>query len=131
MYLYSSDKTQVISVISDYNKNKRFVINGKYKSIPENGYIELDISEVPKIGDELGVCWNINGHKWEMVSDNSKIVKIKLDTTKYIFRENWFKDKDGAPTPTYYRQNNCFTVGVSNYSKHKPSDNGIVERVVW
>lgn len=129
IYLYSKDKSQVVSIISNYNKKERIIAVGKHTSKPKKDYIELDISKTPKMGDEFGICWNINGHKWEMVNDKAKVIKVNLDTTKYVFRENWFKSKIGTPTPKYYRENNCFTVGAVNYSKHKPQENGSVERL--
>jgi hypothetical protein len=128
IYLYSKETKQVVTIISNYNNNERFICVGKHTSIPEVNYIKLDISKTTKFDDEFGICWNINGHIWEMVNDKSKIINSKLDTSKYVFRESWFKDKNGTSTPKYYRENNCFTVSAINYSKHKPQENGFVER---
>ncbi len=127
IYLYSKDKSQVVSIISNYSKKERIIAVGKHTSKPKKGYIELDISETTKLDDEFGICWNSNGYKWEMVNDKAKIVKVSLDTTKYVFRENWFKD-EGTPNTKYYIKANCFTVGALNYSKHYPQENGSVER---
>lgn len=128
IHLYSKDRSQVVSVISDYTKKERIIAVGKHTSKPNKDYLELDISKTSKIGDEIGVCWNINGHKWEMVNDKAKVLKVNLDTTKYIFRGNWFKD-EGVPNTKYYIKKDCFTVGVLNYSKHVPEENGSVERL--
>lgn len=127
IHLYSKDRSQVVSVISDYVKNERIIAVGKHKSKPVKDYIKLDISETSKIGDEIGICWNVNGNQWEMVNDKTKVVKWNLDTTKYVFRENWFKD-GGSPNAKYYRQSDCYTVGVLNYSKQFPEENGWVEK---
>ena len=127
IFLYSKDKTQVVSIISSYSKNERIIAIGKHISKPKKNYLELDISKITKLGDEFGICWNSNGHKWEMVNDKAKIVKVSLDTTKYVFRENWFKD-EGTPNTRYYIKASCFVVGALNYSKHYPEENGSVER---
>ena len=128
VYLYSQDKLQTITIISDYNKNERIVANGKHTSKPKTNYYKLDISNITELGDEIGVCWSINGHNWELVNDKAKVIKVNIDTSKYVFRKSWFRDKRKIPTPKYYRQTNCFTVGMLNYSKHKPLENGSVSR---
>ncbi|MNQ29924.1 hypothetical protein D3C85_432530 [compost metagenome] len=128
IYLYSKDKSQVVSIISNYSKNERIIAVGKHFSKPKNNYIELDISKITELNDQFGICWNSNGYKWEMVNDKAKIVTVSLDTTKYIFRENWFKE-EGTPNIKYYIEVNCFTVGALNYTKHYPEENGSVERL--
>ncbi len=129
VYLYSKDKTQVITIISDYDKNKRTIAVGKHSSKPKMNFIELDISEITRLGDELGVCWGINGHTWELVNHKAKVTEIKLDTTKYIFKENWYKDDRGVPNAKYYRKENCFTFETINYTEHYPKANGYVEKL--
>ncbi|PQJ16577.1 hypothetical protein [Aureicoccus marinus] len=127
IHLYSKDKSQVVSIISNYNKKERIIAVGKHISKPVKDYIELDISKTTKLDDQFGICWNTNGHKWEMVNDKAKIVKVALDTTIYVFRESWFKDK-GTPNTKYYIKTDCFVVGALNYSEHYPEENGSVER---
>ena len=128
IYLYSEDKSQIVSVITNNIKNERIIAVGKHKSLPKKDYIILNISKITELNDEFGICWNSNGHRWEMVNDKAIIVKISLDTTKYVFREQWFKD-EGTPNTKYYIKANCFTVGALNYSKHYPVGNGSVERI--
>ncbi len=130
IYLMPQDKSQVITVFSLYNKNRRVIALGKHKTIPKENIIVLDISKTPKLGlgDELGICWDINNHNWELVNDKAIVIENKLDSSKYVFKENWPKDKSNIPTPVYYWNNNCFTVGFATYSKIKPSGNGSVER---
>ncbi|MFI2744369.1 hypothetical protein ACG2LH_16660 [Zhouia sp. PK063] len=127
IYLYSKDKSQVVSIISNYSKKERIIAVGKHTSKPIKDYIELDISKTTKLDDEFGICWNTNGHKWELVNDKAKIVKVALDTTKYVFRESWFKDK-GTPNTKYYIKTDCFVVEALNYSELYPEENGSVER---
>jgi len=128
IYLYPKDKFQIITIISDYQKNKRIVAVGKHITIPKDNYIELNISKITQLGDEIGVCWQRNNHIWELVNHNATIVEINLDTTKFLFKSNWHEDERGIPTPKYYREEDCFTVGMLNYSKHKPLENGYVVR---
>ena len=127
IYLYSKDKSQVVSIISDYTKKERIIAVGKHTSKPKKDYIELDISKTTKLDDQFGICWNSNGYKWEMVNDKAKVVKVNLDTTKYVFRESWFKNK-GTPNTKYYIKTDCFVVGALNYSEHYPEENGSVKR---
>ena len=128
IYLYSKDKSQVVSIISNYSKKERIIALGKHISKPKKDYIILDISKITKLDDEFGICWNSNGYKWEMVNDKARIVKVSLDTTKYVFRESWFED-EGTPNTKYYTKAKCFIVGALNYSKHYPEENGSVERI--
>ncbi len=67
IHLYSKDKSQVVSIISNYTKKERIIAVGKHTSKPKKDYIELDISKTTELDDQFGICWNSNGHKWEMV----------------------------------------------------------------
>jgi hypothetical protein len=129
MYLYSSDKTQVVTILTDYTNNKRFIVNGKHKYIPKDNYYLIDISQISELGDEIGVCWSIGGKEWQIVNDKARIIEIKIDTSSYSFKDRWYKNERGIPNAKYYRQDNCFTVGVLNYSENFPRENGSVERV--
>ena len=127
MYLYSKDRSHIITVISDYETNKRIIAIGKVTNQPKKNYVQLDISEVTELADEIGVCWfDIGG--WQIVNDKSKIVRVDMDTTKYVIKTKWNNDKEGMPTPAYYKKENCYTVGALSYSKIHPNDNGHVER---
>ncbi|WP_430908522.1 hypothetical protein [Maribacter sp. 2-571] len=128
IYLYPADRSQVVTIISNYTARGRAIAIGKHSEMPEKGYVLLDISGIREGGDEIGICWDKNGHRWEMVNNGSRVINNKLDTTQYVFRDEWFKDKRGIANPEYYWQPNCFTVGTLDFSKHKPKENGIVER---
>jgi len=127
LYLYPKDKSQVITIFSDYNNNLRYIANGKHKTIPKEDYIKLDISEITRLGDEVGVCWK-DKNSWEFVNHKARVIEVKLDTIKYSFKQRWYEDDKGIPNAKYFRKENCFTVGILNYSKHFPSENGIVVR---
>ena len=129
LYLYPNDKSQAITIFSNYSKETRLVAVGKHETIPKSNYILLNISKIRKDGDAIGVCWNKNGHRWEMVNNGAEVLKIELDTTKYIFRSSWFKDDRDIPSSTYYENEGCFVVETLDYSKPKPKENGIVERL--
>lgn len=128
IYLYPKDKSQVISIISDYSKNQRIIAVGKHKSKPKRNYFLLDISKVTNLGDEIGICWKINDDGWEIANEKANILDSNIDTTKYVFRGYWFKDRTGAPNTLYYIKENCLTLETLNYTKFYPEENGVVER---
>lgn len=128
LYLYSKDKTQVITIFSDYYNNERIVALGKLNLKPKNNYVKLDISEVTELGDEIGVCWFGKNTGWQFVNDNSKIAEVHLDTTKYKIKTQWYLDEDNTPNAKYYRLKNCFTIGMLKHSTIYPSENGSIER---
>ncbi|WP_281228763.1 hypothetical protein [Flavobacterium aquiphilum] len=128
IYLYSKDKSQVISILSDYGNNERIIAVGKVVTQPVKNYVKLDISEVVELGDEIGVCWLGKKKGWQLVNDKSKIINVRLDTTKYIIKTSWYQDEKGIPNTTYYENENCYTVGTLNYSKVHPYGNGYIER---
>lgn len=128
VYLIQKDTSQVITVFSDYSTKRRIVAVGRHNSIPQESIILLDISEIPELGDELGVCWNTNENGWELVNDKATVIENKLDSSKYVFQKSWPRDEKNIPTPIYYWKDNCFTVGMSSHSKPKPEENGFVKR---
>ncbi|GEM_PF-3786353 len=128
IYLMPNDKSQTITIFSNYITNRRIIALGKHRDIPEDNIILLDISKVPKLADEIGVCWNKKGHNWEVVNDKAIVLENKLDTTKYVFREKWFVDEFGIPRGSYYWEDNCFTIGVASHYEPRPQGNGYIER---
>lgn len=128
IYVYSKDKSKVITIISNYSKGKRIIAVGKHESQPKKDYYIIDISGVTDLGDEIGVCWNIEGDNWEIANDKAKILEANIDTTQYVFRGYWFKDKQGIPNTLYYVKDNCFTFETLNYIKVYPIENGFIER---
>ncbi|WDF62730.1 hypothetical protein [Flavobacterium sp. KACC 22763] len=126
--LYSKDKSQAITIFSNYYDNERIIALGKLNAKPSIDYVKLEISEVTELGDEIGVCWFGEKKGWQLVSDGSKIVEVHLDTTKYKIRTKWYKDEDSIPNPKYYRDNNCFTIDMLPHSTIYPSENGYIER---
>ncbi|MCC4923408.1 hypothetical protein [Flavobacterium chungbukense] len=89
--------------------------------------MKLDISEVTELGDEIGVCWFGKEKGWQLVSDQSKIVEVHLDTTKYIIKTEWYRE-DNTPNAKYYRRTGCFTIDMLKHSTIHPSVNGYIER---
>ena len=128
IYLYSRDKTQVITIFSDYYNNERIIAEGKLNTAPKDRYVKLNISNVTELGDEIGVCWFGKNAGWQLVNDNSKIVKVELDTTKYKIKTSWYRDENDTPNPKYYRGKNCYSIGALDYSTVHPNGNGFIER---
>src|SRR6478672_1292498 len=89
--LYSKDKSQVVTIFSDYENKTRIIAEGKKNQKPNDNYAILDISNITDENAELGICWKING--WELVNDGTTITENNLDANKYIIRTEWFKDE--------------------------------------
>lgn len=123
-YLYNKDKTQVITIFTDYSKNERVIALGKLDKVPQSGYVKLNISDITESADEIGICWFIENGGWQLVNDKSKIITVKLDTTKYKIKTNWSLDENAVPTPKYYRKTNCYTVGLLGNPRLHPNSNG-------
>ncbi|GAB5475722.1 MAG: hypothetical protein Mars2KO_38210 [Maribacter sp.] len=104
------DKSQCISVITI--DDSRFFINGEFEKVPDSNYIEVDIKNITRLGDEIGVCWKTGDYEWEIVNHRSKIVENKLDTTKYKFNTSWETDERGIPNSKKYHKPNCGTIGT-------------------
>ncbi|GLB49848.1 hypothetical protein [Neptunitalea lumnitzerae] len=100
--------------MTNYSSKERIISVGKLKSFEffSENFVILDISGIYLDADEIGVCWNKNGHKWELVNDGAIIKENKLDATRYIFRNHLFEDEKGIPNIGYYIENQCGTVGT-------------------
>jgi len=103
-------RNKAITIIT--KRNKRYIINGKHKKVPNSNYAVLDISQVSPIGDEIGICWDIDGYKWRLVNAYSKFVKSKLDTSLYDLQKELIKDKHGAPTFKEYLNKSCVRISI-------------------
>lgn len=69
----SPDESQSITVIT---RNKtRFVINGHHKKVPDTNFVKLDISQISDLGDELGICWEIDNYQWRLVNHKSIVIE--------------------------------------------------------
>lgn len=128
IYVYPKDKSQIISIISNYDTAERIIAVGKVSEKPKENYVTLDISQIVEVGDEIGICWDTDKDGWQLVSNEAKIINVSLDTTKYIIKTKWIEDINGIPNTQYYIKDGCFTFGTLNYSKMYPQDNGIIER---
>lgn len=108
--IYSIDKSQCVSIITDKKNNSRYIINGNHTSIPKTDFVKLDISNIDPIGDEIGICWRNDKYDWEIVNHMAKILENRLDTIKYKFNSWWETDKDGIPNSLkYHTSDNCGT----------------------
>ncbi len=103
-------KDQAITIISE--GNTRYIINGKHKNIPDSNYAILDISKVSLIGDEIGICWNVDGYKWKLVSAYSRFIKSNLDTSLYYLQKELITDKHGSPTFKEYLDKSCVRISI-------------------
>lgn len=97
------DGSQVVTVIT--KGEKRYIMNGKHKDIPDDNYLLLDLSKVDRLGDGFSVCWDENGYKWKIASAYARVVENKLDTTKYLYSQPL--GDYGQPTSEGYTGKNC------------------------
>ena len=128
IYIYPKNKTEVITILSNYNKNERIIAVGKHTSIPEDNFVKLDISKITDLEDEIGVCWQEEG-SWKLVNDKAKVLKNELNKKKYEFLDSWEENDDGIPNAKYYRKDGCFTFGTLNYGSLYPEEHGHIERI--
>lgn len=106
----SPDKSQSITVITQ--GNIRYIIDGKHKKIPNEDYVKLDISKVSPIGDQIGICWNVDGYNWRFVNDESQLIENKLDRSLFDFKCELEKTKQGGPTFKEYLYENCVRISI-------------------
>lgn len=125
-YVYSPDKKQCITIITEMNK--RYIINGKhYFSIPEKDYVLYSLDSINKeIGDEIVGHWNKSNIEWEIATDNAIIIENKLNKNKFEFTKNFPKDQNGNPTIIDYTDGNSFDIGFE-YGKIINCRGAIVE----
>lgn len=103
--LVSPDGKQRITIIT--KGNERFIMNGNHSKIMDSLYAKVDISNVDRLGDEIGICWDDNGKGWQLISLYSTVVENRLDTTKYKVRGGIVLDKRGSPTVKNYFNRGC------------------------
>jgi|SRR5690554_1350758 len=97
------DETQIVTVITE--GEKRYIMNGKYKNIPKDNYLLLDLSKVDRLGDGFSICWNDNGYQWKIASTYAKLIENKLDTSKYSFYQP-LNTEDNSISEKY-KKTNC------------------------
>lgn len=105
IYLYSPNKTKCVSIIT--LDSIRYVIDGKHSKLPDTNYVKLDVSHIDPLGDGVWVCWDINGYEWDIVVDNSVVIKSSLDSTRFRFKNKLPKNDQGIPTEIKYRKEGC------------------------
>lgn len=103
--LVSPDGTQTITIITI--ENRRYIMNGNYDTISKTEYAIVDISRVDRLGDEIGVCWKVNGHKWELISLYSELIENKLNKKNYSVSGGIDFDRSGIPTAKKYFGKSC------------------------
>ncbi|MBO6524835.1 MAG: hypothetical protein JJ971_13470 [Balneolaceae bacterium] len=95
----------LITIIT-YN-NLRYIIEGDKETIPDSNYVLLDISEIPELGDEIGICWEVENLKWRVVNYNAKVIENKLSVIDFEYQEDTDRTKIGVPTMINYMNDNC------------------------
>lgn len=114
-HVYSPDRSKCITLISE--GNYRYVINGETESVPEEGFVKLDLSNVPVDGDQLGGCWSTGSagsEGWVLYCDFSEIVESKIDTSRFIVKTSFPTRDDGIPTSEPFSKEHCFDFGYDN-----------------
>lgn len=118
----SIDKSKKITIIR--NGEKLYIINGATESVPDTNYIELRMTDV-SLRSEIAVCWKPEIFDWDLVADNTEVIKNRLDTTKFKFSTEFPLNENGSPTPIKYNTGeNCGS--YSTYSGKVYRNRGIV-----
>lgn len=104
--------------------------SGETESVPDEGFVQLDLSNVPVDGDQLGGCWS-NGSAvsdgWVLYCDFSEIVESKIDTSRFIVKTSFPTRAEGIPTSEPFSRENCFDFGYDNGNITFPRGDVIVE----
>ena len=118
----SIDKSEKITIIK--KGEILYIINGATKSVPDTNYIKLRMTSVD-LGSEIAVCWKPEKFEWDLIADNTEVLKNKLDTTRFKFRTEFPLDERGIPTPIKYNTGeNCGS--YSTYSGKVYRNRGII-----
>ncbi len=104
-YIHSKVSENTISVITD--GDIRYIVNGKHEVVPKRGYVKLNVKDIDPLGDAIQVCWNENGYTWKVINNKSKILEVKLDSSKFYFSNRLPRDARGIPTQISYVKHNC------------------------
>lgn len=105
IYFYSLDKSQCITVISEYNQ--RYVIDGKHNHVPDTNFVKLHIKPINSMWNGFYVCWKSEKYKWDVIVPYSEILESKLDTALFNFNTKLPKDERGIPTEIKFSGSNC------------------------
>ena len=121
--IYSLDRSQCISVFTQ--DTCRYIVNGEHESVPDSGYVKLDIRNVT-YPDCIHVCWRNADHVWEVIVDGSRIVESRLDTSQFELSTSLPRDARGIPTEIRFRQPGCAIFSYYNM-RLSPNQGAIVE----
>jgi hypothetical protein len=115
-HIYSPNKDQCITFIT--HNDTRYIVAGKYNSVPESNFVKIDISKVDRnAGDQIIGCWKRNKLEWTVMMNGVTILENKLDTNKFLFQKNFPVDRYGSPNVLDYdrRKKNCFSLDFEYY----------------
>jgi hypothetical protein len=129
IFIYSPDRSQCITHIS--NNDIQYVIDGKHTSLPYKNYVVLDVSSKDLyIDNSLNVCWRAENesYEWQIVIDDSTILKSTLDTARFSFKTELPKEDGWIPTEAKFRNPNCATIDLSIRKSRPPSTTIIKEK---
>lgn len=124
LYIYSPSKDNCITVYTE--KDIRYIMHGKYREVPNENYLKLDISKTTELSDAIYICWPKSGFHGEILIPKAIMIENKLDSTLYIFKNKLPLDKVGFPTPEKFSNDGCTSVGFS-YKNPFPKGSSIVE----
>lgn len=116
-HIYSPNKDQCITFIT--HNDTRYIIAGKYNSVPESNFVKIDISNVDRnVGDQIIGCWKRNKSEWTVMMNGVTILENKLDTNKFLFKKDFPVDSSGIPNVLDYdhRRKSCFSLDFEYYN---------------
>lgn len=101
-----------ISVIT--RGNNRYLIDGNYTQVPDTNYVQLDISNVSKEADEIGLCWGLENVEWKAINYRARVITDRLDSTRFLYEWNTKTDELETPSMKDYTRKNCLRLEIFN-----------------
>lgn len=105
--IISPNYSDTISIVTI--ENKRYIYNGNSDKIPDK-HVLLDISNVAKLSDEIGICWDKDGYKWKLSSFDSDFKYNDLDTSRFYVQEKVLLDDNCIPDYEEYFKEGCVVI---------------------
>ncbi|MCX6280858.1 MAG: lipoprotein [Bacteroidetes bacterium] len=123
LHFFSPDRTQCITI---FNVDQyRYLVNGMHKKLPNSEFIKLNMQNIDPLRDQLYICWK-EKYLWDVTINNSEIIEITIDTSKFHFNRKLPLDERGIPTEKKFKSKNCAIFDFYSM-KLSPNKGAIVE----
>ena len=127
-YKFFSNETGDIkfTVVTDYNKATRYIMDGWRITIPDTNYVLISIREIDRLGDGIWCCFKKGDFEWEVCVHGAIVIEDKLNPSKFVFM-----DSLKSRYPNYYihdesdyrTSENCFVYGFESGNTYTHKNN--------